>query len=235
MFAPRDARQKCCSKPCGVSLYEKTPRRRELTRKAYAVKAKTVSAKRRERYQKDTAYRAKTLEHRKDYFQRNRETVLRKATEWRDTPERRAEAAAASRAWHAVNKEHANPRRKERIAVQRTTYPWQTLIHSAKARAAKQGLPFDLTDEWGANTWTGVCALTKLPFMLGIRRPVSRTFAPSIDKIIPSLGYVRGNCRFVLWAVNAFKYDGTDDDMYRVAEALILCRPKSSTESRDRQ
>lgn len=54
--------------------------------------------------------------------------------------------------------------------------------------------------------------------------PRPRFFSPSIDRIVPALGYTPENCRFILWAVNAFKHDGTDDDMYRVAEALIAAR-----------
>jgi hypothetical protein len=51
------------------------------------------------------------------------------------------------------------------------------------------------------------CAITRLPFNVTYRtRGAGGThFAPSPDRIDPAKGYVRGNVRWVLWAVNRAK------------------------------
>ncbi len=46
-------------------------------------------------------------------------------------------------------------------------------------------------------------------------------FSPSIDRIDSSKGYTPDNCQFVLWAINVFKGDGTLEEMYEIATALI--------------
>jgi hypothetical protein len=98
--------------------------------------------------------------------------------------------------------------------------PWIKMIIAAKGRAAKRGLAFDLTHEWGEKRWTGFCELTGLPFAPRYEAN-SSIFSPSLDKIIPARGYIQTNCRFVLFGVNNLKHDGTDEEMYLVAKALI--------------
>jgi hypothetical protein len=140
------------------------------------------------------------------------------------------------REWHHSHKGEANERRsahyyadhelhKENQKVRnydaRLTHPWRALLHGARARALKKKVPYALTKEWAMETWTGRCAVTNVEFKLGLREWGPKAFSPSIDRIVPSLGYVPGNCRFVLWMVNAFKYDGTDEDMIAIARAIV--------------
>lgn len=138
--------------------------------------------------------------------------------------------------WHNAHKEEANEKRsalyyadheqnKEKQKVRnydaRIETPWRKLIHSARQRAAKKRVLFFLTDSWGEKNWTGRCAITALPFEIGLRTSGPKMFSPSIDRIVPNLGYVPENCRFVLWAVNAFKSVGTDQEMLTIARAIL--------------
>lgn len=100
-------------------------------------------------------------------------------------------------------------------------YPWLKLLDSAKQRATKFGIKFDLDSAWCKAQYTGYCALTGIAFSYsGIKRG-PKMYAPSIDRINPAKGYTKHNCRIVLVAVNFLKHSGTDADMYRIAEALI--------------
>jgi len=108
---------------------------------------------------------------------------------------------------------------------QHQTKPWAPLLGTAKYRAKKEGLPFNLTAEWALATWKGVCEISGIPFVLNKRRSV---FSPTIDKIIPKLGYEQNNCRFVLFGVNALKYNSADADMYAIAAAITACHRGSS-------
>lgn len=124
------------------------------------------------------------------------------------------------RAYYLAN-DHANAGRSERLYAARLTSPWKDMIHAARGRAKAKGVPFDLNDEWGAEHWTGECELTGITFWLGQRSSGPKFFSPSIDRVEPKIGYLKFNCRFVLWCVNAFKSEGTDADMVFVAKALI--------------
>ncbi len=67
----------------------------------------------------------------------------------------------------------------------------------------------------------GHCEMTGLPFVL--ERPsfsAIHPFTPSIDKVVPSLGYTKANSRLVIFAVNAAKQDWSDDTLLAVAAAI---------------
>ncbi len=119
-------------------------------------------------------------------------------------------------------------KRSAELYVERRTYPWLTLFRSAKTRAKALGIPFSITKEMLRELWTGQCELTGVEFKIGNGRGGSTIYSPNLDKIIPSLGYVPGNVRFILKAVNFFKQDGTDEQMYEIAEALLKKRNSPS-------
>lgn len=103
-------------------------------------------------------------------------------------------------------------------------HPWRSLVRASKKRAAKVGILHDLTFEWGEKNWSGKCAVTGIPFALPSERygHKNRHLFPSIDRIDPAAGYVANNCRFVLWAVNVLKSDGTDALMFQLADAISI-------------
>lgn len=148
-------------------------------------------------------------------------------SKYRQKPKNRVRAAQKSREWHAEHTEYANNRRIVRKQMQRVQKPWTVSVRGAQSRAKKKNLPFDLTYEWAEAVWTGRCELTGIPFSLGIRHSRD-VLGPSVDKIDASKGYVQNNCRFVLHCINTFKYTGTDENMYRVAEALLANKPTAT-------
>lgn len=102
-------------------------------------------------------------------------------------------------------------------ARQRDVLPF--LVRAARYRAKKRGLPFELTVEWARGIWTGRCAVTGIAFRIGDGCQTS--FSPSIDKIVPELGYTPSNSRFVLAGINSLKGNGTDEDVRYVAAAIV--------------
>ncbi len=77
----------------------------------------------------------------------------------------------------------------------------------AKHRAANKNLPFDIDGDHLVALWEesdGCCALTGRTFDLaswGLKGQVNPD-APSVDRIVPSLGYVRGNVRLITYHMN---------------------------------
>lgn len=116
------------------------------------------------------------------------------------------------------DKQRSNLASRQRYHRTRATSPWEPLITMAKVRAKQKKIPFNLTNEWGKRRWTEKCEVTGLRFTLGLSK--RGPFSPSIDQIVPGSGYTTDNCRFVLWAINAFKATGTDEEMFLIAEAI---------------
>lgn len=127
----------------------------------------------------------------------------------------------------AYKKAHYFRVQKKRNQAARISSPWVSMVLAAKQRALKKNIQFDLTDDWAKERWTGRCEITNLPFELG-RQICNGPFSPSIDKINPKNGYTKDNSRFVLMAVNALKFNGTDEEMLLIAKAII-----SSVEPKD--
>lgn len=100
--------------------------------------------------------------------------------------------------------------------------PWVPLVSSARSRASNKGFEFNLSNEWGRARWTGRCEVTGIEFFVAKRGPGPHPMSPSIDRVDGTKGYTTDNCRFTLWAVNAFKHVGTEADMFMVAEQITL-------------
>lgn len=76
------------------------------------------------------------------------------------------------------------------------------LLSSTKKRK-KTLLGFDLDKAWiQERIAKGHCEVSGLPFVLTLGHP-PHAYAPSIDRIDSLKGYSKGNCRVVLWCLNA--------------------------------
>jgi hypothetical protein len=81
-----------------------------------------------------------------------------------------------------------------------------------------------LMEKLSANDYR--CALTRLEFYSDSGGSYGPT-RPSIDRIVPKGDYSSENTRVVLLGVNGLRGEGSDADMYRIAEAL--CRRRAET------
>ena len=79
------------------------------------------------------------------------------------------------------------------------------LMAMAKNRAKSKLVDFDLDVDFLVEMWEdqqGCCALTGLPFKLDISDHRVHPQCPSIDRIIPHLGYIKGNVRLITYHMN---------------------------------
>lgn len=109
-------------------------------------------------------------------------------------------------------------------------YRARTLYQNAKSRAAASGAPFGLTRAWvEEQLLSGRCAVTGLPFdttSSGRGKGHQHPWAPSLDRIVPHLGYTQENTRAVVWMFNAARHVGSDQDVMQFAEALCTTAPR---------
>lgn len=129
-------------------------------------------------------------------------------------------AKAATEAYKTSDKAALAARSKGYQAARRITQRASYLVTAAKQRAKAKGLPFDL-DAHRANLQEamdkGVCQMTGIPFdMLG-----KQTWnSPSLDRVVPSRGYVISNVRVVLFSLNVMMHDWGVETVQTVANAL---------------
>lgn len=92
-----------------------------------------------------------------------------------------------------------------------------------KRRCAKKGLEFNLTFEWLVHRLeNGRCEQTGIPFNFDSLPYSNRSpWAFSIDRIDPSKGYTVANSQAVVWAYNAAKGEGLDEDVMFLAKCLL--------------
>lgn len=93
-------------------------------------------------------------------------------------------------------------------------------LSSAKKRAAAKGLPFDLDSEYLNQIFprNRKCPLLGIEMTPGVRG--NNFSAPSLDKIIPSKGYVKGNVWYISMRANMIKMDHKLEDMLEAVIAI---------------
>lgn len=86
-------------------------------------------------------------------------------------------------------------------------------IAELRCRARRLGVPFDLREE--DIVLPPVCPVLGTPLTVGEGKQGSNS--PSVDRIIPAAGYVRGNIVVVSQRVNSMKQDATIAELEQIA------------------
>lgn len=98
----------------------------------------------------------------------------------------------------------------------------------AKDRAKGKGLPFNLDAEYLDSIYPkdNLCPALRTPLEWGDDN--GRENSPSLDRIIPTKGYVRGNVQWLSRLANTIKTNATTAQICAVADYL---RKKSTTDA----
>jgi hypothetical protein len=108
----------------------------------------------------------------------------------------------AARRYYKNNKE-----KYERI---RKDNPIKVLLKNIKARAKKNNIPFDLNeDDLFLPDTCPVLGIKIIPFD-------NSGNSPSVDRFIPELGYVRGNCQIISKRANKIKNNATIEEIEKL-------------------
>ena len=145
---------------------------------------------------------------------------------------RREESRVAGAANYAANRESrkakgrsdyaANPRKfldriKKSTEKRSNNHPKMILLTSARARAKKLGLEFDITHE--DLRIPEFCPYLNVRMVRGQRGDYSST-APSVDRIDSSKGYVRDNVMVISRRANTLKNNSTIAELTLVIEGM---------------
>jgi hypothetical protein len=128
--------------------------------------------------------------------------------EWRKTPE--AKKKARDRYQNNVN--GAKDKRLIQEAKYKAENPEKILWKTAKMRAKKQGVPFDITIE-DIGKIPSTCPVLGIPMIIGKGVGSQSDNSPTLDKYIPSLGYTKGNVFIISRKANQIKSSATTDEV----------------------
>lgn len=96
--------------------------------------------------------------------------------------------------------------------------PHKFLYNSAKQRAKREGIPFDITlDDLVVPTY---CPILNKPLEFGTR------YAPSVDRIDNAFGYVSENVWVISMQANRMKNDATLEELQAFCSNLMKTRPE---------
>lgn len=94
-----------------------------------------------------------------------------------------------------------------------TNNPLKSRLLKTKSWASRHNIPFNI--EISDIVIPSVCPVLKVPMDRGTM------YEPSIDRIIPALGYVKGNIQVISRKANAMKFDSTFEERHLFAEWVL--------------
>jgi hypothetical protein len=119
------------------------------------------------------------------------------------------------RKWKAANKKHVANYQKEYSAKWYRANLEKYLLYQVRARAKKLGLPFNLSlDDIQIPE---VCPILGIPLARNEGKLGPAHNSPSVDRVIPELGYVKGNVQIISTRANVMKNDASPEELRKFA------------------
>lgn len=97
-------------------------------------------------------------------------------------------------------------------------------LYTVKRRAQAKGLPFNLDHKYLCAIAPSKCPIFKMPLAWGYGSLATRGHvadnSPSLDRIVPESGYVKGNVAWISNRANTIKSTADEKELYAVADWL---------------
>lgn len=132
----------------------------------------------------------------REYYKTHREQEIRRAQKSNRNKDRDIE----------------NEKKRER----RKKNPVSYILMGAKGRAKKRGIPFDITHK--DIVVPDVCPILGIPLCMANGSASGNS--PSLDRIKPEYGYIKGNVQVISHRANTIKSDSTLDELRAIVRYL---------------
>ena len=183
--------------------YKDPENQRENSRKYYEENKERIQEYNREWYK---ANKEKRREYNREYREANKERIQEYKRDWYKANKERLQER------RDANKEKKQEYNREYLKTNVEMSMW----HSCKKRAKKRDLPFDLTIE--DLEVPEKCPILGLELKAG--NDSSREISPSLDRIVPELGYVKGNIRVISLRANRLKSDASIEELEAILKYM---------------
>jgi hypothetical protein len=118
---------------------------------------------------------------------------------------------------------HKDPEVRNQYGRNRKMYlydnePWRAKCWSAREKAKKLGLDYNIDPEYVKNIWPKDNKCPALGIDLRKGKNGGSNHSPSLDRIIPKLGYIKGNVQVVCNLANKIMNNATPNEVIKVGE-----------------
>lgn len=155
--------------------------------------------------------RTKILRQVKEYSLVNKEKIKKYGTKYRE--EHVEKMNRYSKTYRKKNEGIISLKRKEYYKMNLE----KAMLSNARLRALKVGIPFDITED-------DIVIPERCP-VLGIKLipGVGKTHrnSPSLDRVIPHLGYIKGNVMVISQKANVMKNDASGEELEAFAHWIL--------------
>lgn len=105
---------------------------------------------------------------------------------------------------------------KEWLSKKRQEDPCRFIYYSAKCRSKRDNIIFDIVKEDVYNLYPidGKCPILGIELAPSVG--ITQDSSPSLDRIIPELGYVKGNVVIISHRANRIKNNSTLEDLKKI-------------------
>lgn len=215
-------------------------------------KAEIAERRRKDRLENIDEYLAKERENHEKHRDAHNSASAERSRKWRRehpgaareydrqrhetrTPEQQEADREYKRQHYLKNRDAELVKRKVYYAANKETYAVRSrqyreanlgriMLNAARERTRRQKLPAcDLTIEYIDGLIPEVCPILGVPLEVGVG--TAKPGSPSLDRIIPSLGYVQGNVQVISNKANMMKQDATWDELRRFAGWVMNTAP----------
>lgn len=151
-------------------------------------------------------------ERRRDYYNKNKEAYKERYIKNKDKQKE------MSRLWRERNKEKRQEYDREYFINNRDTYT----LNSIRRRAKKIGVDFDLDVDDIMSP--DVCPVFGFTLERGVKK--LQPNSPSVDRLVPSSGYIKGNTQVISQKANMMKQDATPEELRMFAKWVLKTFPE---------
>lgn len=123
------------------------------------------------------------------------------------------------RTWRTANPAASTRNNRALLERRRRNDPKGLWLSRIKKRALEKGLEFNLDIE--DLEVPGQCPLLGIPIKLGVELPQNDPSTPSLDRVDPTKGYVKGNVRVISFKANAMKQDASKEQLLLFAINIV--------------
>lgn len=171
----------------------------------------------------DNAFMEKHREHNRKYKERHKDKVDAYNAEYRMRPE----------VCERMREYHQNRQKTKSLESK-----FKEMVHRCQDRAREKGVPCSITWKDIKAVYTDICPILNMPLNWNSSSTGRSESTPSVDRIIPELGYVPGNIKIISNLANMMKSYATKEQLLTFSKNIEnymnceeIVRPTENIES----